>query len=270
MELTEIYNSLRRHMVLFIAVVVVAACVAAGLKISSKSTPTGAATVQILVDSPASALVTLIQEPAQLASRAAVFSQVMASQGVLQQIGAIAHVASSQITAQGPYSGSGQPLDVVTPSPARSNQLVSEQTSYRLTFVPQLNEPIITTTVQAPNTSDAARVANAVFPGLQNYVKTLQLHARISPGQRVTLRQLGSPQVAVVNAGSGTAVAAAGAIGVLIAGTLMILLFDGQRRRRRELVELDHALMTTTDAHGVEPSGQAQAVAGAGPSQSRQ
>ena len=180
MELTEIYNSLRRHIVASIAVVVVAAGVAAGLKVSSSSTPSGAATVQILVDSPASALATLVQEPAQLASRAAVFSQVMASQGVLQQIGAVAGVAPSQITAQGPYSGSGQPLDVVTPSAARSNQLISEQTAYRLTFVPQLNEPIITTTVQAPNTRDAARLANAVFPGVQSFVKTLQLQAHTS------------------------------------------------------------------------------------------
>jgi len=268
MELIEIYNSLRRHAVAFVAIVAVAAGVAAGLKISSKSAPTGAATVQILVDSPASALATLIQEPAQLASRAAVFSQVMASQGVLQQIGAIAGVPPSQITAQGPYSGSGQTLNVVAPSAARSNQLISEQTSYRLTFVPQLNEPIVTTTVQAPNTSDAARVANAVFPGVQNYVKSLQLQARTSASQRVTLRQLGPPQVATVNAGSGTAVAAGGALGVLILGTLMILLFDGQRRRRRELVELDRELVAT-DVNGIEPGGQAQAIAGAGPSQSR-
>lgn len=268
MELAEILNTLRRHMVAFIAVLVVAAGAAAGLKISSRSAPTGAATVQILVDSPASALATLIQEPAQLASRAAVFSQVMASQGVLQQIGAVAGVPPSQITAQGPYSGSGQPLDVVTPSAARTNQLISEQTAYRLTFVPQLNEPIITTTVQAPNTSDALRVANAVFPGVREYLKTLQLQARTSAAQRVTLRQLGSPQVASVNAGSGTAVAAGGAIGVLIIGTLTILLIDGQRRRRRELAELDNA-MVTTEAHGVGPNGQAHAIAGAGPGQGR-
>jgi capsular polysaccharide biosynthesis protein len=252
MELAEILKAIGRHRRATLLILLAAVGTAVALKISAGSAPTGAATVQLLVDSPASQLATLNQEPAQLASRAAVFSQVMASQAVLDQIATGARVPTGELTAQGPYSGAGQSLNVVTPSEARSNQLVSEKAAYRLTFVPQLDEPIITTTVQAPNTVDAARVANAVYPGVQKYIDSLQSQSGIPRQQRVTLRLLGSPQVAEVNASSGTAVAGAGAVGVLLLGGLLILVFDGQWRGRRELAELDGALMAT-DQNGVDP-----------------
>ena len=249
-------------------VVVAAIGTAVALKISARSTPTGAATVQLLVDSPASQLATLNQEPAQLASRAAVFSQVMASQTVLEHIAGSAGVPSNELAASGPYSGAGQSLNVVTPSEARSNQLVSEQAAYRLTFVPQLGEPIVTTTIQAPTTADAAKVANAVYPGVQQYIDALQSESKTPSEQRVTLRVLGTPQVAEVNASSGTAIAAAGAIGVLLLGTMLILVVDGQRRRRRELAELDGALMAT-DTNGADPRLGARAIAGSDSNQPR-
>lgn len=267
MELLKILKAIGRHKVATILVVLAAAGAAVGLKIHARSAPTGAATVQVLVDSPASQLATLNQEPAQLASRAAVFSQVMASQAVLEQIAKSAGVPADQLTAEGPYSGAGQSLNVVTPSEARSNQLVSEKSLYRLTFVPQLDEPIITTTVQAPNTVDAATVARAVFPGVQSYLNALQVQSKTPSGQRVTLRMLGAPQVAEVNASSGTAVAGAGAVGVLLLGMMLILVFDGQWWRRRELAELDGALMAA-DPNRLDPRLDAHAIARVDPNQS--
>lgn len=267
MELAEILKAIAQHKLATMLVVLAAAGTAVVVKVSAHSAPTGAATVQLLVDSPASQLATLNQEPAQLATRAAVFSQVMASQAVLDEIANAAGVPASGLTAAGPYSGAGKSLNVITPSEARSNQLVTEKSAYRLTFVPQLDEPIITATVQAPNSTDAAKVATAVFPGVQHYVETLQSQSQTPTDQRVTLRLLGSPQVGEVNASSGTAAGAAGAIGVLLLGTMLILLFDGQRRRRRELAELDGALMAT-GPHGADPQLDGHAIAGADANQS--
>jgi len=240
MELAETLQILWRRKLALAVVVLIAAGAAVGVKLGTRSTPTGAATVQVLVDSPSSALANLLQEPAALSSRAAVLAQVMASETVLQHIGAAAGVPPSEITAQGPYSGAGQALNVITPSAPRANQLLNEGTPYRLTFVPQLNEPVITATVQAPTALGAGRVAAAVYPGVRGYLDELQRQTRTPAGQRVTLRELGAPQVATVNGGAGTAASAAAGLGVLILGILLIVVVEGQRRRRRELIAFEH------------------------------
>jgi hypothetical protein len=229
MEMAEMLQILSRRKLALAAVIVLAAGAAVAVKLESRSAPTGAATVQVLVDSPDSALANLAQDPALLSLRAAVFAQVMASQAVLQDIGTAAGVPASEITAQGPYSGSGQALDVVTPSAARANQLLTEKAPYRITFVPQTGEPVITATVQGPSAVAAARVASAVFVGIQSYVSALQRHTHTPSSHQVSLRQLGAPQAGTVNSGSGTTVSAAAAIGVLLLGVLLILSIEGQR-----------------------------------------
>lgn len=216
---------------------------AAALKLTSHNVPTGAATVQILVDSPSSELASLTQNPTPLISRAAVFAQVMTSQAVVADIAAAAGVTANQVTAQGPYSGSAEALDVITPAEARSNQLVAEKAPYRLSFLAQQNEPVITATVQAPTAAAAAKVANAVYTGVQNYVKAIQHEGRTPDEDKVTLRQLGTAQTATVNGGSKMTMIAAAFLGVLIVGLLLILGFAGLRKRDDELASLERGLV---------------------------
>jgi hypothetical protein len=216
---------------------------AAALKLTSHNIPTGAATVQILVDSPSSELASLTQNPTPLISRAAVFAQVMTSQAVVADIAAAAGVPASQVTAQGPYSGSAESLDVITPAEARSNQLVAEEAPYRLSFLAQQNEPVITATVQAPTAAAAAKVANAVYTGVQNYVKAIQHEGRTPDEDKVTLRQLGTAQTATVNGGSKATMIAAAFLAVLIVGLLLILGFAGLRKRDDELASLERGLV---------------------------
>ena len=215
---------------------------AAGLKLSSHSVPTGAATVQILVDAPTSELANLTQNPTPLISRAAVFAQVMTSQAVLQNIAEVAKVPVTQMTAQGPYSGAGESLDVITPAEARSNQLVAEKAPYRMTFLAQQNEPVITATVQAPSVPAAEQVAGAIYTGTQNYVKAIQHEGHTPEADKVTLRQLGSPQAASVNGSSRTTMAAAAFLAVLIIGLLVILGIEGLFKRDRELEGLEREI----------------------------
>ncbi len=235
MELTEILRTLWARKVATAAVLVLAALAAAAVKLTSHNVPTGAATVQILVDSPSSELANLTQNPTPLISRAAVFAQVMTSQAVVQDIAAAAHVPASQVTAQGPYSGSGEALDVVTPAEARSSQLVAENAPYRLTFLAQQNEPVITASVQAPTPLAAATVANAVYSGVQSYVTAAQQQGHTPAQDKVTLRELGPAQAATVNSSSRTTLAVAAFLGVLILGLLAILGVEGLRRHGREL-----------------------------------
>lgn len=234
MEFAEITRILWARKLATLAVFAVAVVVAIGVRMSVHSVPTGAATVQILVDSPDSALANLSQETVPLTTRASVFAQVMTSAAVLQDIASSAGVPVGEITAQGPYSGTGQSLDVVTPSEARGNQLLAEQTKYKLTYLAQTNEPVVTASVQAPNADAAARVAGAIYPGVQRYVTELQQQSGTPVQHRVTIRQLGPPQAGSVNSSARSTLTAAALLGVLLLGLLGILGFEGTRRRAAE------------------------------------
>jgi capsular polysaccharide biosynthesis protein len=243
MEVSQVLATLRSRWIATTLVVVLAVASAAAIKLTSHSVPTGAGTVQILVDSPSSELARLTQSPTPLISRAAVFAQVMTSQAVVQDIAAAAGVPATQMTAQGPYSGSAESLDVITPAEARSNQLVAEKSLYRLTFLAQQNEPVITATVQAPTVPDAAKIANAVYTGVQNYVTAIQHEGKTPDEDKVTLRQLGTAQTATVNGGSRLTLVAAAFIAVLIVGLLLILGIEGLRKRDSELESLEHDIV---------------------------
>jgi capsular polysaccharide biosynthesis protein len=248
MEVSQVLATLRSRWIATALVVALAIASAAAVKLTSPSVPTGAGTVQILVDSPSSELASLTQSPTPLISRAAVFAQVMTSQAVVQDIGAAAGVPATQLTAQGPYSGSAESLDVITPAESRSNQLVAEKAPYRLTFLAQQNEPVITATVQAPTVRDAAKVANAVYTGVQNYVTTIQHEGNTPDEDKVTLRQLGSAQTATVNGGSRLTLVAAAFLAVLVIGLLLILGIEGLRKRDSELESLEHDIVAELES----------------------
>ncbi len=239
MEFAEITRILWARKLATLAVFVAAVVVAVAVRMSVHSVPTGAATVQILVDSPDSALANLSQETVPLTTRASVFAQVMTSAAVMEDIASSAGVQVNQITAQGPYSGSGESLDVVTPSEARSNQLLTEQTKYKLTFVAQTNEPVVTASVQAPNADAAARMAAAIYPGVQHYVTELQQQSGTPVQHRVTIRQLGPPQAGSVNSSARSTLTVAALLGILILGLLGILGFEGVRRRAAERARVE-------------------------------
>ena len=241
--MSDILATLRARWIAAALVVVLAIASAAAIKLSSHSVPTGAGTVQILVDSPSSELASLTQSPTPLISRAAVFAQVMTSQAVVQDIAAAAGVPATSVTAQGPYSGSAESLDVITPAEARSNQLVAEKAAYRLTFLAQQNEPVITATVQAPTVADAAKLANGVYAGVQNYVTTIQHEGNTPDADKVTLRQLGSAQTATVNGSSRLTLVAAAFLAVLILGLLLIIGVEGLRKRDSELESLEQGIV---------------------------
>ncbi|HEY2766810.1 MAG TPA: Wzz/FepE/Etk N-terminal domain-containing protein [Solirubrobacteraceae bacterium] len=277
MEFAEILRILRARWIATLAVVVLAIAVAVAVRASVHSVPTGAATVQILVDSPDSALANLSQETVPLTTRASVFAQVMTSAAVLENIAKSAGVPVGEITAQGPYSGSGQSLDTVTPSEARGNQLLAEQTKYKLTFLAQTNEPVVTASVQAPSAAAAARVAASIYPGVQRYVTQLQQQSGTPAQHRVTIRQLGPPQSGPVNSSARSKLTAAALLGVLVLGLLGILGFEGLRRRAAErselhreyLPEFDDVALYTRSLTAEEPDSPAAIGVGGSPAARR-
>jgi capsular polysaccharide biosynthesis protein len=247
MELAEILRVLWRRRLATLAIVLLAGGGAYGAGQLAHSTPTGSATVQVLVDSPQSALADLLQSTAPLTTRATLLAQVMASQTVLEGIAASAGVPVGELTAQGPYSGAGQALDVVTPAEARSNQLLGEGASYRLVFVAQTDEPVITASVQGPTAATAGRVAEAVYPGVQRYIAALQQQAKVKPAQRLTIRQLGPAQASTVNSSSRLTLMAVAALAVLLLGLLALLAVEALRRRPPDTQELERDFAADLD-----------------------
>lgn len=253
MEVVEILSVMRRRKFLVLAVAFAAIAVAVAVKMKTKTVPTGSATVQLLVDSPQSALGDLQQDPTPLATRASEFAQLMTSGQVLTSIAKTARVSPADITAQGPYSGEAEVLDTATPSEARGVQLVAEKPRYRLTFVAQTDIPIITASVQAPNVDDAANVAQAIYPGMKQWLDGLQGSGDVPLGKRVTIRELGDVQVGQINSSSSTMLAGVAGFAVGLLGLLLVVTI---RRRRRPQVEsgTDRGVPSAEDA---EWAGQA-------------
>ena len=277
MEFAQALRILRARWWATLAIVVVAIGAAFAARESVNSVPTGAATVQVLVDSPDSALANLSQETVPLTTRASVFAQVMTSAAVLEDIAASAKVPASEITAQGPYSGPGQALDTVTPSEARANQLPAQTVKYKLTFVAQTNEPVVTASVQAPTAAAAAHVAASIFPGVQKYVSTLQVQSATPVQHRVTIRQLGPPQAGPVNSSTRSTLMLAAFIGVLVLGLLILLAVEGTRRRAEEaaayeseqLPEFDRLSLFMGSTGGSDSDSPAPVSAGGSPARPR-
>ncbi len=234
MELAEVLRIIWSRKLLATLVVLLAVGAAAGAGVLAKSTPRGTATVQILIDSPQSALADLLQNTVPLTTRASLFAQVMASQAVLEQIAGASGVPVGQLTAQGPYSGAAQSQDVITPSEARGAQLLGERAAYRLSFLAQADEPVVTASVQGPTAAAAGRVAAGVYPGVQAYVAALESQSHTAPADRVTIRELGPPQAGTVNSSSRLTLMAVAALGVLLLGLLLLVGVEGLRRRGRE------------------------------------
>lgn len=260
-ELNEIFRILWARRLATALVVALALAAAVGVKLSSHSVPTGAATLQILVDSPSSELANLSQDPAPLISRAAVFAQVMTSDAVLREIAKAAGIPPQQLTAQGPYSGSGQVLNAITPAEARSSQIVAEKAPYRLTFLAQQDQPVITVSVQGPTAPSAARVADAVYTGVQAYVTTAQQAGGTPAQHRVTLRALGPAQAGTVNNGSRATLMVAALLGILLLGLLAIVGVESIRRRNRELTGIEDQLAAEFDTVTRDPRARRPASA---------
>lgn len=257
MQISHTFRALKRRWYATVLVVVAAVAVAVMLDKKAATVPTGTATVQILVDSPVSALVNLQSDPTGLEARASVLAQAMTSNAVLAEIAKSAGVPPQDVTAQGPYSGAGEVLDVATPSEARGMQIVSIKPQYRLTFVAQQDIPIVTVSVVAPNADAAGKFANAVVPGTDAWLDSLASADQVKSGKLVHLRQLGDAQAGTVNSSSAKIVAIVGAVAILMLGFLLISLTDKERRarRRQERERAERELAESLEYDRTHPGG---------------
>jgi capsular polysaccharide biosynthesis protein len=244
MDLAQILRTLgRRKFALTIVVILaIAAALATGYKVSfnppkleSKAVPSGQATTQILVDSPQSAIADLKQDTAPLVTRATVFAQFMTSSTIRERISNATGIPASLITAEGPFSGPGEPQNTVTPSEARGGQVRAQTHPYRLTFVAQEQIPLVSVYASAPTAPQAAKLANGVYTAVRGYVDEIAAADATNPEHRVTVRQLGTAGASTVTTGGSKAIMILAFLAIIIFGCLLIIAIAALRRSGEEI-----------------------------------
>jgi len=232
---STLHTLLRRPFGVALAVVVaVAASISVGYQVSfsppgleKRGIETAAATAQLLIDSPRSALGDLAQDTTPLATRALLFAEFMDSAAFKRAIAKEAKVSPNAITTEGPFTSVG-----VRPNIARSADAASAAGSggarpYRLVFDAEDNLPVITIYAEAPDANRARSLADASVNALRRYVGNLQTankanKANKSDGDRVVIRSLGPAEGGPVNPGARTKLVMLTFIVALVLGLAVI------------------------------------------------
>lgn len=256
MEVREIVKRLLRHKIALAFVLVTAAVLAWLAGSRTEVTTTGAATTQILIDAPQSALANLKQNTLPLTTRAGMFAQFMASTAVRESIADAAGIPVDQILAKGPFDDpDAAPTGVTTSSGPAADTAAP---AYVLTFVAQEELPIVTVYAQGPDAESASRLAGSVAEGVEQYVKELQTEGALPDKDRVTIRGLGTPEGGSVTSGGAGPIMVAVFLLVTGAGCFAILIL---LRRRHDLVEPPYDLfddVQPSDAPAQATNGSAE------------
>ena len=165
-------------------------------KLERRQIESAAATTQLLVDSPRSALGDIGQDTTPLTTRALLFAQFMDSAAFRTLIAAKANVPVSQITTQGPFTSIG-----VRPNVARSAGVAAAAAGarpYKLVFDAEDNLPVITIYAEGPSATTAKLLADASGLALRSYVSTLQ-GTNTARADRVVIRSLGQAEGGPIN-----------------------------------------------------------------------
>ncbi|MGA2455211.1 MAG: hypothetical protein ABSG93_17000 [Solirubrobacteraceae bacterium] len=221
-----------------------------GSTLKARSLQYSSATTQALVDSPTSVLGDLSQSFEPLSARATVYANFMASPAVLALIGQQVGLSGEQLYATGPVSAS-QPRVVQEPTALKRNtEITGETDPYRLSFESQPNLPTINVYAQAPTTALAVGLANGAVVGLKQYITALEAADKTPARARVTIRQLGPANGAVVDGGISKELAILVFVGVFLLWCILLLAAS----RFRE-VWRGSALLQDWDEHSSDEDG---------------
>jgi hypothetical protein len=205
-------------------------------KVEKKSLAIGTANTQILIDTPQSSLTDLGIGLEPLAERASVFARFMTSRPVRASIAQEVGLKEDELVTEAPQS------EAVDPNRAeRSDALLGEDTSYRISFATDRGLPTITIRAQAPRAEDAIRLADAGAAGFARYVKAVQHKQHVPLERRVTVRQLGKAEGGTVAADINRPLAILTFVGVFIAFCLLLLLASNVSQSMRDIREAEQA-----------------------------
>jgi hypothetical protein len=223
MDIASILNELWRRRLWIAVGVGVAALVALSVvfrlpSLERKSSVSGAASADVLVDTRSSALGSIAIDVNDLTTRAAVYAGMIGTTEVKQRIARLADMEVDRIGVMEMGTGPPEVSQLAEGSPAGRSP---EELSIGATT--QEAHPAVKLQALAPTPAAAKRLADASAKALVEYVADLQEQRAIPPRERLILRQLGPPQAIVVvdQAGLGQAIAAF--VGLLLAWCLGVL-----------------------------------------------
>ncbi len=231
----------RLRLWLLIGVALGATAAGAGMALL-RSPVYAAASTQMIVDAPRSALGDPQEDITPFTSRAVVFARLMTTPEVLTYIGRAAGIPGNLIAAAGPEE-LGAPQATHAPTVAAGNQLLPTAAIYKLNFLQNPELPTVDIYSEAPTTRQAIALANGAVTGFSAYLQHLDTVSRVPAAQRVTLRQAGAATGGIVDPGASKSVAALIFTGVLLAwcGLLLFVtnLATQLRVARGELAAID-------------------------------
>jgi hypothetical protein len=234
MDLRTVFSPLARHRRIAVGVVLISAYLGLSTAYSVSLLPPGieakplefaTAGTRLLVDSRQSTLADVHAATDPLVTRAAVYTELLASPEMKdrvareagvppERLAAVAHVASLYLTRS----------DKEPSAEERGNQIADEDKEYRLFVESEPLLPAIRIATQAPTIAEAERLAEATGAVLRTTVTDLQTEQRIPAHRRVDLRQLGSAEGGVVNSGVNVTVAVIAVMTAVPAALFALLL----------------------------------------------
>jgi hypothetical protein len=227
----------RRTLLIGVAVSALVGLVCAGLatgtlglfppKVKPSSMRVAAAQTHILVDAPPPSMLqrrALEQDLETLVKHAELLSRVIVSRQGLDRIAVRAGLPPGSVGGSGRVTTSVPEALVQPGSEERAADIGRSNLPYGVEVQVRPTSPVIDVYTRAPSAAEAMRLANAVVPGLREYLRGLAADQKFTKAP-LALRQLGEARGGAVNAGAPLAIGVlAFFIGFLLAGGLLVFL----------------------------------------------
>jgi hypothetical protein len=133
--------------------------------------------------------------------RAVLLATLGSTEPVLEHIARHAGLPVEDIGATSPVTSGVQRVFTEPDSERRADQVAGEDKPYRLELRAGDTLPMIDVYTQAPMVPEAERLANAVVPGIRDYLAELARQHSADPENQVQVVQLGRARAAVASAG---------------------------------------------------------------------
>lgn len=209
--------------------------------LQSRALQVGAASSQILVDSPKSTLVAgaSLGTFDALATRAKIYGEYLSSLEARDKIAKYAGVSPRSISSSGPFSSAtGQYSYESQSSEDRASEILEEGAGSRLVFTAQEGVPILTVDAQASTSARAIELADASFRTLKEYVHSLEADGE-NVRRGVTVRELGAPEGGAIGGGNDVVLMALAFLTITGLGCAMILVLPRFAQRWRALDQVE-------------------------------
>jgi hypothetical protein len=204
----------------------------------------GAASTQLLIDTPSSKIVDLhatYVDFASLTARADLLGNVMASLPVKRYIARNLGVSPSQIQATAPITAN-VPRALIEPGSGQSaTDIVASPDRYKLQIQADPTVPILRIYTQAPTRDKAVALATSSVRGLRDYLEALADRESIPAKHRVSLQEFGVAHGGVVNSGIAVQIAVLTFVVVFGLSCCAVLFFARVRRGWRLSSAVQHA-----------------------------